>query len=286
MVEKDEYTRKYLDEKKKYDHLLAKVNSTSTLGSISLQNPTIDPITCDASLQGVPIYAVQPQLSSAGVHSANNFPSHACAASPNTLSAPHGKPLSDNAWRTPSHTSADALTRSHVTPGAEHQEYPNSCSANPDHSRERAPLPNPATRRGISPQLKSSSPGQASKSMMRERFRAARKRLLNDSRKVAGRALDGAAIGITFVGALVFFPLTIGYLYPRRKSKRYQVYHACLGRMGPRQLYPAKHWQPSEMPLFGYELSEGVYYDHRRFQANFRLCMSCRAQGRGKLTIY
>src|SRR6266536_1195024 len=35
MIEKEVYTQKYLEEKRKYDNLLAKVNSTSTLGSIS-----------------------------------------------------------------------------------------------------------------------------------------------------------------------------------------------------------------------------------------------------------
>ncbi|KAI9766484.1 MAG: hypothetical protein M1839_004888 [Geoglossum umbratile] len=35
MIEKEVYTQKYLEEKRKYDDLLAQVNSTSTLGSIS-----------------------------------------------------------------------------------------------------------------------------------------------------------------------------------------------------------------------------------------------------------
>jgi hypothetical protein len=35
MIEKEVYTQKYLEEKRKYDDLLSKVNSTSTVGSIS-----------------------------------------------------------------------------------------------------------------------------------------------------------------------------------------------------------------------------------------------------------
>jgi hypothetical protein len=38
MVEKENYTQRYLEEKQKYDELLAKVSSTSTLGSIILIN--------------------------------------------------------------------------------------------------------------------------------------------------------------------------------------------------------------------------------------------------------
>ncbi|KAK4148485.1 hypothetical protein C8A00DRAFT_38942, partial [Chaetomidium leptoderma] len=36
MVEKEQYTQKYLEEKRKYDDLLEKINSTSTLGSVIL----------------------------------------------------------------------------------------------------------------------------------------------------------------------------------------------------------------------------------------------------------
>ncbi|KAL2134932.1 hypothetical protein VTI74DRAFT_10339 [Chaetomium olivicolor] len=36
MIEKEQYTQKYLEEKRKYDQLLEKINSTSTLGSIIL----------------------------------------------------------------------------------------------------------------------------------------------------------------------------------------------------------------------------------------------------------
>ncbi|KAM7205110.1 hypothetical protein V8F20_003247 [Naviculisporaceae sp. PSN 640] len=35
MVEKEEYTQRYLEEKRKYDNLMVQVNSTSTLGSVS-----------------------------------------------------------------------------------------------------------------------------------------------------------------------------------------------------------------------------------------------------------
>lgn len=43
MIEKEMYTQRYLQEKEKYDALLAKVNSTSTLGSIlTTQSATLD----------------------------------------------------------------------------------------------------------------------------------------------------------------------------------------------------------------------------------------------------
>jgi hypothetical protein len=68
--------------------------------------------------------------------------------------------------------------------------------------------------------------------MMRERFRAARKRLVKDFRKAAGGALRGAAISITV--RWFFFPLTIGYLvYRSRKSKHYQEYEAGFFEMDP-----------------------------------------------------
>jgi hypothetical protein len=73
MVENDAYTRKYLDEKKKYDHLLARVNSTSTLGSISLHNATTDPTVYHTLSPGGGI-VVEPEASSASIDRANHSP--------------------------------------------------------------------------------------------------------------------------------------------------------------------------------------------------------------------
>jgi hypothetical protein len=280
MVEKDAYTRKYLDEKKKYDHLLARVNSTSTLGSISLHNATTDPTVYHTLSPGGGI-VVEPEASSASIDRANHLPSSVCSAVTNTPPVSHGNGIiSDDDGRPPFRASVDSIAECHVTLGAANQKDQNSSSTNIDPSDEGIPQLDPQLRRSVSPQVRPRAPGHASESFMRKRLRAARKRLAKDSRQVAARAVRGAATGIIlYVGAVVFFPVTIGYVVRNWRLSRRRL-HLGLDPWGP----DVALCLGSDMPLYRYELSEGGYYDHRRFPGELPAVHELLGAGLGKVS--
>lgn len=245
MLEKEHYTQKYLEEKRKYDELLAKVNSTSTLGSISLI-----------------IQAESSSISRNGADSPN-----VKANGPSPLPEGDGSPLSALPTMTsamvpipgglPSVPTDEAgLSAEIAIPGKSIQNTPTLdgdrlCSTSktePSLLAVAAPASSTSTSEVSLAIPNSLAPVLAPTTNTNTRETIPRRR---------DKAFKGAGIGVTVVVGVAFFPVTLGiYWFHRRRKSR--VRDAYLPQMaatsypgGLMEVYEASMWEDESAHYYG-----------------------------------
>ena len=254
MLEKEHYTQKYLEEKRKYDELLAKVNSTSTLGSISLmiqaegssisrngEDPLPDVKVNGSSRpsDGSPPSAVPTMLlamasssgaipsiptDEAGISEETTQPGQSLQCTPNL----DGTGLCSTNNTAPSSTTVPAIAVSTLTS--------ESSLVIPISSD---PVSTPTTNTNIA--------------NTRERTTRRRHKALKVARNLAKRA----GIGVTVVVGVAFFPVTLSiYWFHRRRKSR--VGNAHLPQMAATS-YPGDAWEVHEASMWEEEDESGPY---------------------------
>jgi hypothetical protein len=192
MVEKEVYTQKYLEEKKKYDDLIAKINSTSTLGSISTVHS--DHLEAESSTRGSPVVSAPAQASPISLFVVQNDVSRESKRSHATRSL-HAE--SDGAREENGPTAPPKVGNS--TDGIF------MASMN-------VPEPLPATQNDQEPWAEISTSIRQQRRLKRRKKTA---EVIEKAAKVVGYAVVGTV-------AVALFPITIGifFLVRRRRSHR------------------------------------------------------------------
>ncbi|KAH7155927.1 hypothetical protein EDB81DRAFT_376260 [Dactylonectria macrodidyma] len=206
MVEKEAYTQRYLVEKQKYDALLAKINSTSTLGSISTtRSGPVVPESSTTCIQAETL-ASPTRVEDLTLETAPCLlpPSH-CAVNFDDREPPHDRP--------PDSSHAASLREVRVRPIS-------TFGANTTLPQRHLSKSNESTTANTQPK-----PSNRNKAL-----------------KIARRVARGTGYVAAGVAAVAFFPITIVMfvvLYRRRKTSKQQLpasFH--LGPVGDLEAMP------------------------------------------------
>jgi len=232
MLEKEEYTQKYLDEKRKYEDLMAQVNSTSTLGSVSTIQTSHsialmwanEPLPEEPGTAQDVVLDELPESGGKGKEVANDEPAEARL----TTSRENGISEDEAGNETPTTTNALLLKTelARLRAQVKHTEKTDtqaSCSLQPDDSmriRNSRTVINAleAPRKNRPLWQNSSAPETADTKQLQKRDAAA---------KVGKKIAKGTGYVAAGTVALIFFPITIGVLLYRRKKRASRIVNHC-----------------------------------------------------------
>ena len=216
MIEKEAYTQRYLAEKHKYDALLAKVNSTSTLGSISTTlSDTLAPESSTTCIQAEE-YASPTQVEDladeitpcllAPSHHAVNF---------NVGAPPHDGPLdSSHAASPPQDVQARSISAARTITALPQKQLSKS---------------NESTTESTQPKLSNR----------------------NKALKIARRVARGTGYAVAGTAAVIFFPITIVLFVIRRRRRERPLPHPiCYGYYREDDLYGWNMSPPATRPPY------------------------------------
>jgi hypothetical protein len=229
-VEKEHYTQKYLEEKRKYDELLEKINSTSTLGSY-IQS-TVGPSRVIPEQEPRAASGTHEPVITEGEGQADDFEELAMLEAPiqPSTSGPSGSTLQDDplffslpVLRDKPSEDAESTTRDakHAVldfePATYHDAPPALCSpSRPASSLSRQLQPGAAPTPSLLNPLSAMADGSSlsdPKSPKRDK-----------ARKVAKRGARGAGIALSVAVGAVLFPISIPLYIVFRNRRRSHIF--------------------------------------------------------------